>query len=48
MQSGGGKGTGFIFFPCIERKRCKVKGIAYMGNITDKLCYLIDLGENIC
>lgn len=47
MQRGGGKGAGFIFFSCMERKRCKVKGTAYMGNITNKLYYLIDLGENI-
>lgn len=46
MQRAGGKGAGFIF-SCMERKRCKVKGTAYMGNITNKLYYLIDLGENI-
>lgn len=47
MQNSGREETYFIFFPCIERKLWKVKGTACIGNITNKLCYLIDLGENI-
>lgn len=47
MQNGGSKEIDFIFFLCIQRELCKVKGTACVKNITNKLYYIIDLGENI-